>query len=331
MRALAVGPQAEVANQLLAELAAARKVLLSAATRRVYDAELRQKLGMPPAAQPRVPAAQPPRMAPAAVPVASAPVAPAPVAAVPVAAVPMAAVPMNAVPLNAVPVAAQATVAYPAAQAAVPMAAIPMAAVPMAAQPMVAQAVPVAGGYMPTAVGAAVATPLMAAVPQAAVPQAAVVGVPNLALDDGPSEASYRPRFRRQSSGGSWVLLAVGFLVLGGLGAVCFAYKDRLLAALNDRPETTEVVTSHDTSKGAAPDRDVAMSDTQTQEDESSDRGGSGRRNATWCPAEPARHGEHRSLVAEPGQSRANARQESAGKKQNKPMQANKQILSRSR
>ena len=49
IRALAVGPQAELGQRLIAEIAAARKVLLSAVTRRAYDAELRQKMGMAPA------------------------------------------------------------------------------------------------------------------------------------------------------------------------------------------------------------------------------------------------------------------------------------------
>ena len=221
VRASAVGPQADLGRQLLAELVAARKVLLSATTRRAYDADLRQKLGMPPAPQPKTAAAPVPRVAPTR---AAAPVAATPVAGKPAA---QAVASKAAVPVAAVPLASFA--APTVAQSAVPPSAVPL--------PAVAQAVPVAGGYMPTAVGRAVATPVTAGASQAS-----AVTMPDLALDDVTSESTYRPRYRRKTSAGSWALLAIGFLVLAGLGAVCFVYKDRLLAALEDRPETTEVV-----------------------------------------------------------------------------------------
>ncbi len=119
VRGLAVGPQAEIGRRLLEELMAARKVLLSAATRRAYDVELRQKLGMPP-----------PKGAPA-----------------PVARAAPAAIPAAAVPAAAKPVAGKPAAATPVAQAAVPRAAVPVAAVPVQsrAASAVAQAVPVAG------------------------------------------------------------------------------------------------------------------------------------------------------------------------------------------
>ncbi len=228
IRAVADGPQAAEGQKLLAEIAAARKVLLSAATRRAYDAELRQKMGMPPAPQPKGPPAPVGRTAPAAAPVAAVPVAAQPVAAKPVAA---RAAAQPAVPMAAVPVAAAPMAAVPAAvpMAAVPMAAVPMAVTPMAATPMAA--VPMAPGFAQ-------------AVPVAGMPQAAAA-IHDLGLHDDSSESSYRPRYRRQSSAGSWAVLGIGFLLLAGLGVAGFLFKDQLLAALDDQPQTVEVVSGN--------------------------------------------------------------------------------------
>ena len=136
------------------------------------------------------------------------------------AAVPMAAaqraVPMAAVPVSAVPM---------APMAAVPMAAVPMAATPIATAPMVAQAVPVAGFSQ------------------------AANAVPDLGLHDDSSDDTYRPRYRRQTSSGSLAILGIGFLMLAALGVAGFLYKDQLLAALEDQPQTIEVVSGERTHK----------------------------------------------------------------------------------
>src|SRR5437762_9979366 len=72
------GEHAETARRVIEELTQAKSVLLSAASKRTYDAELRSQMGMKPAAQPAQPVARP--AAPAAMPVqpvAAAPIAPA--------------------------------------------------------------------------------------------------------------------------------------------------------------------------------------------------------------------------------------------------------------
>ncbi|HEX4130964.1 MAG TPA: hypothetical protein VHZ24_13055 [Pirellulales bacterium] len=106
------GAQGSAAQLVLQEVNAAKNVLLNAAGRQKYDAQLRAQLGMPSPAAPRAPAAAPPR--PAASPTAR-PAAPA-VGMAPQA-VPVQAAPAQAMPVGgfAQPVAAPLAVAQAAA------------------------------------------------------------------------------------------------------------------------------------------------------------------------------------------------------------------------
>jgi hypothetical protein len=180
------GEHADAARRVLAEIQAARSVLLSPASRKAYDAELRRQLGMPPAAAPAAPVAA--AAAPAAAPVAAAPVA----------------APVRATPVAATPVVAQAVPVTPRAVA------VPMTAAPV--QPMAA--VPV-GGFAPAATG------------------------PSFGLDE---EQHSRRRRRRSSSSGTLALVGVAIVVLGLFGAVCFIYRETLLAAIEGRPPETIVI-----------------------------------------------------------------------------------------
>lgn len=228
------GEHAAEALRILDELRVARQTLLSAQTRRTYDAELRRVMGLEAPAEKKAPAraavAAPSRPA-AAPPHAAAPPAAAmlpPTAPVAAAAVPRAAQPMPgvAVPIapQAMPVGAMPAQAVPVAPvAAAAMSALPVGAVPVGGLPVAAAAMPV--GAIPSGV------------PVAGVAQGIPVGGPSSLELQMPSMGR---RFRRRNqSSGTVALIGVALALLVLLGAVCFAYRDSLLAALNDQPPQT--------------------------------------------------------------------------------------------
>ncbi|HEX4147456.1 MAG TPA: hypothetical protein VHY20_00650, partial [Pirellulales bacterium] len=237
------GPYAAAAKQVLQELTMARAELLSPATKRVYDAQLRAQLGMPPAAEVRPPAtptvrpaaptmvmpaqAQPPSAippVPAAVPMQAVPMQAVPMAAVPMQAVPMQAVPMQAVPMQAVPFAAG------------PPAAMPMAAMPYGA-PMVAQAVPM------MAPGVAQAMPVQGYAPGMVAPQPAMpgFGYGESTADGGLEDIETRRRRRRRSYSGPIIAVVALLVVIGGLVGVGVVYRETLIEALENKPQTVIV------------------------------------------------------------------------------------------
>jgi hypothetical protein len=232
------GAHAAVAKQLVQELTAARAALLAPASKRAYDADLRAKLGMPPAPEARPSAAKAARpsaptvVMPQPVAAASAPTVAMPQAA---AAVPRAVAPMPGAPLAAVPMAA------------VP-AAMPAPAVPVAmphAGPVIAQAVPM------MAPGVAQATPVMHGYAPAMAQAALAVGYGAPASDDGLEDLADRRRRRRRNSSGQMLAVAVVLVVVGAFGGFCFMYRDALLAALENKPQTVIV---QDDQKAAAPE-----------------------------------------------------------------------------
>lgn len=204
------GAHAAAARQLIEQLTQARSELLAPASKKSYDAQLRAKLGMPPAPEPKQAVASRP-----AVPVQplahAAPVAPPTVPlphahpAMPVAAAP-AAVPLA--PHGAMP--AGIPQAGPVVAHAVPL------ATPMMAQP----AMPVMQGYAP---GVPLAQPMMAGYAAAPANQLEDIAMPR--------------RRQRRGSGGQMLAVVAVLIIVGAAGALGYVYREPLMAALEDKPQ----------------------------------------------------------------------------------------------
>ncbi|HEX3655729.1 MAG TPA: hypothetical protein VHV55_07990 [Pirellulales bacterium] len=248
VKPLLAGAQGAMAKQLFDQLTVARAALLSPAAKRAYDAELRTRLGMPPApeAKPQVPKTVRPAATTVLMPPSAQPTAPQPAAPtvtmsqVPVpTAVPQAAVPVAVAPMGQIPTATMPMAAMPVAQApmAMPMTAQPMAqAMPVAAMPygapMMAQAVPM---MQP---GVAQAMPMQAYAPGMAMAQPAMpMGYGAPSAETGLEDIASPRRRRRRASGGQMVAIVGVLVVVGGVCAFGYLYREPLLAALEDKPQ----------------------------------------------------------------------------------------------
>jgi hypothetical protein len=267
IKPLLAGAQGAMAKQLFDQLTVARAALLSPAAKRAYDAELRTRLGMPPApeAKPQVPKTVRPAATTVLMPPSVQPTAPQPAAptvtmsqvlvptAVPQAAVPQAAVPQT--PMGQIPTATVPIAAMPVAQApmAMPMTAQPMGqAMPVAAMPygapMMAQAVPM---MQP---GVAQAVPMQAYSPGMAMAQPAMpMGYGAPAAETGLEDIASPRRRRRRASGGQMVAMFGVLVVVGGVCAFGYVYREPLLAALEDKPPIVILEGEDPTAKTSQP------------------------------------------------------------------------------
>jgi hypothetical protein len=196
------GEHAASAQLVMKEIAQSKAVLLNAAARRSYDAELRKQMNLPPAADPQKPAAAVSQLPPQA-----APARPVAAVATPVQAAPAQAAAVHAMPAQAVPVQAM------------PVQAMPVQAMPMQAAPMMATAVPTA------------AAPAAAFAQQLA--GAPLGELPTTSASAYKTRAALRRRQQRRSSSTQVVmgLLGLSVVVLGG--AIAWANRDTLMAKLS--------------------------------------------------------------------------------------------------
>jgi hypothetical protein len=212
------GEHADVARRILDELAQAKSVLLTAASKRAYDAELRKQMGMQPGSHP-APAASVPAALPVQ-PVAAAPVMP---AVAPMQAVPVQAMPAQAMPMQAMPV-------QPGAPYAQPMAA------PAMAMPVQPAAFPGAPAAVPMAGPAVVGQPGIPAVSLGIGPMGAAP-----AGGFAPAAGKMSARVRKKKASNTQVavtLLGLAIIVL--LIVVGVAFKDQILAKANPQPPAVQ-------------------------------------------------------------------------------------------